>query len=242
MRVIANLTFSPGREAVIAAVAITLSACVPIPYTKTYPLSLAVPPASPVQGSLFAPSGAPTISVSGSVDSELAKVSPGDADLRLEGALGGAFLFIEIKKFKSDRDLGAWARDGLANKLEAAGYRVQRVDAAAGPILVTIDVTGLSAKSTASHGPPGIHVYFGANPPIEPATCSVELSATIKVLKNGEPVFSNSYLNSDQKVGAMCGEYHGMYLEETITKAFEKLLAQAVPELTPSLGSTTGPH
>jgi hypothetical protein len=225
-------------------VAAVLCGCIPIPYTHTYSLSLPTPPASLVQGST-APHGTPTISVSGRVESELAKgVSPGDVQITptIEGTYGGAFivLWFENMEFKSDQDVGAWARDGLANKLEAAGYHVQRIGAetkTAGPVLVTIDIAGLSAKSTPETRPQGVHVYFGGTmpPPLKPATCSVELNATITILKQGEPLFSKSYRNSYQKEDVGCGMYNGMYLGEVITKAFESLLSEAIPEVTASL-------
>jgi hypothetical protein len=134
------------------------------------------------------------------------------------------FPIVITHSFLTEGDAGVWVGNGLSSGLENAGYRIEHVEKAADaktPVVVSLDVTSLEAKM-ASH-------WFIAG-------CTGAIAATITIAKSGQPVFDRAYDAQAEESGPCPTS-----ASAALTKALEKMLEQAVPQVAASLSVATLP-
>ena len=203
-----------------------LQSCIPIYFRSHQPVGVRESSAPVVPAALSAPRGAGAISIvrpAGEAGNHELYRTIVPQVTGVGGAGGGiVFLIFEHRIFEMSADPAIWAADGLKARLENAGYDVRdanTVAAAATPIVVSIDVSTVSAEDIA--------LEVGHE-----ATCAVTVNAKIRIIDRQQSQFERDYIGKGQQPASCLQE---PTISLALRKALDDLLDRAFPDLAPVL-------
>jgi hypothetical protein len=136
-------------------------------------------------------------------------------------------LLTRVDTFVAGNDPTVWVGNAFAAGLENAGYKVKRVDsidAADTPAVVTISLTELTSGSR-----PGVSIHTSFS-----GVCPGNVVITVKLLKGSETLLDSGYHGESAQAG-VCTD--PTTLQSAEKKALEDVLAKAIPEIALKLRS-----